>query len=735
MSFFEELKRRNVFRVGIAYVIVSWIVLQVVDIVLPMLALPESAGRFILLLLLAGFPIALVLGWAFEMTPQGIKRERDVDRAQYETKSDGRKLDFFIIGVLAIAVFYFVLDDYVWDKTTTREPSVTQSPVTDVTHSIAVLPFANRSASAEDAYFVDGIHDDILTQLAKLSAFDKVISRTSVEQYRGTTKPIPEIASELGVTTILEGGVQRAADRVRINVQLIDANNDEHLWAETFDRELTASNIFAIQSEIAAAIASALQATLSPVEQERLGARPTEDLEAYEAYLFGKQRLALRTVVALEEAKESFGHAVELDPGFALAWVGIADSVNLLRRYGGLALYVLDESEAAIEKALQLDAHLGEAYAARGYLKDQLQENAEAVASFERALELSPNYAPSYQWYANHLLANGRPAEGLSIRQKGLELDPLSRIMILETGINLDMLGRVDEALAHYHRVLEIDPDYAPALRAISIYHLFSGTKADAMPWLRRAIAADPSNPELLAFMVGTYLDLGDLERATFWIEHARRIDAESFVSLFADIMWRTYAHDEENLLAAARNALAVNPQCPPCVDMVGSLAVQQGEFEYARQVYIDYFPEFDDAEHPVVNQMNVTAAIQFAYVLLKMGEESHAEKLRLAGLSVILESPRRGLFGFGISDVLAYAQQGKKDNAMRALRDAIDDGWRLFWWFELENPALDLIRDEPEFIAIFAEIEADMAAQLEEIREMERVGVLAPIPAALPSD
>jgi TolB-like protein len=306
MSFFEELKRRNVFRVGIAYAIVSWIVLQVVDVVLPMLALPESAGRFILLLIMAGFPIALVLGWAFEMTPEGIKREKDVDRSQYDAKRAGRKMDFFIIGVLAVAVIYLALDAYVWDKTATPEPAVAQSPVIDKVHSIAVLPFANRSASAEDAYFVDGIHDDVLTQLAKLSAFGKVISRTSVEQYRSTTKSIPEIASELGVTTILEGGVQRAADRVRINVQLIDAENDEHLWADTFDRELTASNIFAIQSEIAAAIASALQATLSPVEKERLGARPTEDLEAYEAYLFGKQRLALRTVLALQEAKQSF---------------------------------------------------------------------------------------------------------------------------------------------------------------------------------------------------------------------------------------------------------------------------------------------------------------------------------------------------------------------------------------------------------------------------------------------
>jgi len=732
MSFFEELKRRNVFRVGIAYAIVSWIVLQVVDVVLPFIGLPDSAGRLVLFLILAGLPIALVLGWAFEMTPEGLKREKDVDRTQYDAKRAGRKMDFFIIGVLAVAVIYLVLDDYVWDKTTTPDPAVAQSAASDKAHSIAVLPFANRSAAAEDAYFVDGIHDDILTQLAKLSAFDKVISRTSVEQYRGTTKAIPEIASELGVTTILEGGVQRAADRVRINVQLIDANNDEHLWADTFDRELTASNIFAIQSEIAAAIASALQTTLSPVEQQRLVARPTESLAAYEAYLLGKQRLAQRTVITLQEAKQSFEKALEFDPAFALAWVGIADSVNLLRRYGGRPLEILSESEEAIDKALQLDPHLGEAYAARGYLRDQKQEVAEARTSFERALELSPNYASAYQWYANLLLAHGSPAEALAIRQRGLELDPLSRIMILETGANLEMLGRSDEALAHYHRVLEIDPDYAPALRAVAIFYLTTGTKTDAIPWLRRAIAADPSNPEPIAMMVGTYLDLRDLERATFWIEQARRLDPESFLFLLGDFMIKVYEHDEENLMDVAQNVLAVNPGCSPCIDMIRRLSIRQGEFDLARQVYIDYFPEFENAEYPVVNLMNVAPAIQFAYVLSEIGEESHAENLRSTALSVISDSQRLGIFGFGISDVMVYAQQGEKDEALRALRTALDEGWRLFWWSDLEDPTLDFIRNEPEFMAIVAEIEADMAAQLEQIREMERNGELAPIPAAL---
>jgi tetratricopeptide (TPR) repeat protein len=417
---------------------------------------------------------------------------------------------------------------------------------------------------------------------------------------------------------------------------------------------------------------------------------------------------------------------------FALAWVGIADSVNLLRRYAGLPIEALSESEVAIERALELDPHLGEAYAARGYLKDQQQEITEAGASFERALELSPNYAPAYQWYANLLLTRGSPAEALTIRQRGLELDPLSRIMILETGLNLEILGRLDEALAHYKRVLEIDPDYALALRSIAIHYLFTGTKAEAVPWLRRAIASEPTNSELIAMTVATYLDLGDSERARFWLERSHRYETETWFTLFAELIMNVYEQDYENLQAIAKKILAVNPQCFPCVDMIALNAARQGDFETARQLYIDYFPELADAENPVVNLMKVASAIQFAFVLSKMDEESHAESLRSTALAVMSESQRLGFFGFGISDVLVYAQQGERDKALRTLRAAFDEGWRSFWWADLRNPVLDFVRDEPEFIAIVAEIEADMAAQLEEIREMERNGELAPLPAAL---
>jgi len=252
MSLFVELKRRNVFKVAIAYVVVAWLVLQVTDVMIDNIGAPDWVFRVILLVLGIGFPIALLFAWAFEMTPEGIKREHEVDRSQSITRQTGRKLDFIIIGVLVVALGYFVWESrFASQESAPAAQQVTSSPAAaaddtatipaaaaPAEQSIAVLPFANRSTQQEDLFFTDGIHDDLLTQLAKISGL-KVISRTSVMQYRDTTKTIPEIARELGVHSVLEGAVQRAGKRIRINAQLIDVDTDEHLWAETFDREMT----------------------------------------------------------------------------------------------------------------------------------------------------------------------------------------------------------------------------------------------------------------------------------------------------------------------------------------------------------------------------------------------------------------------------------------------------------------------------------------------------------------
>ena len=301
------------------------------------------------------------------------------------TRRTPGKLNRIILGALALALAYFAFDKFVLD------------PVEDeqIAQSIAVLPFDNRSNREEDQFFTDGIHDDLLTTIAKIGSM-KVISRTSVMEYKDTTKKLPQIARELGVANILEGSIQRSGNQVRINVQLIDAAADNHLWSEIYDRELTAENLFAVQSEIARMIADALETELSTDEQRRIDARQTDNLQAYDAYMRGRQLMATRDSAKIKLATEEFGKATSFDPLFALAWVGVADS-NL---YFYRSEDVLPIVEEAVKNALAIDSDLGEAYASLANIHLYYDQIGEAETAYQKAIELSPNYATAYQWYS-----------------------------------------------------------------------------------------------------------------------------------------------------------------------------------------------------------------------------------------------------------------------------------------------------------------------------------------------
>ena len=334
MGIFEELKRRNVFRVVVAYTIVAWLVAQIADLVLNNIGAPEWVMPALFLMLVLGFFAALVISWAYELTPDGIKRERDVVRDDSITDVTAKKLDYITIAAVAGVLVMFVLQQNDSDQAATRSATIPAVSATDSAresvvpddHSIAVLPFANRSNQDEDLFFTDGIHDDLLTQLAKIKDL-KVISRTSVMQYRDTDKHIPQIARELGVATILEGGVQRAGHRIRINAQLIDVATDEHLWAETFDREMTIDNLFDIQTEITRHIVTAVRGELSTQEQQAIVGAPTHSLEAYEAFLHANSIMSGsgynvdKYTTALPFAEQ----AVALDPDFAMAHLMLAE--------------------------------------------------------------------------------------------------------------------------------------------------------------------------------------------------------------------------------------------------------------------------------------------------------------------------------------------------------------------------------------------------------------------------
>ena len=472
MSLFSELKHRNVFKVGIAYVVVAWIIIQLADILAPQLNLPEWTPRMITFVVMLGLPVSLVMAWALELTPQGIK------------KADGGNMPIYIFAaVLAAISLYWYIGKETGSATESSSETAqavekqVKAVISAGPPSIAVIPFQNMSMDDANEPFTVGIHDDLLTQLSKINSL-KIISRTSVLRYKGSDKPIPEIANELGVTSVVEGGVQRVGDNVRINVQLIDAASDKHLWAETYDRKLSAANIFAIQSEIASSIANALEATLTQDDEQRLDTAPTENLEALQAYFTGKLLADQRGREAIESSIQEFERAISLDPNFALAHAGLAYAWLLIPEYSTSVDPKMsrDSAKAAIARALELDPELPSGLAFMGWSKMVHEYDwTSAEQLLRRALELQRNNSGALHWLSHVLSWQGQHAEAIAIARQAVEVDPYSPLMTMNLAYILMDDGQFEETAKYRLLTLELRPDYTELWRNTWLTFLRAG--------------------------------------------------------------------------------------------------------------------------------------------------------------------------------------------------------------------------------------------------------------------
>jgi len=401
MSFFEELKRRNVFRVAIGYVITAWLLLQVVDLVLENIDAPSWIMQVFMLALAIGFPLAVFFAWAFVMTPDGVKLEKDVDRSQSVTRKTGQKMNRNIIIALGLVVGFLLLDrfvgmegsgsiapDTVELKNASAHEQLNLTPVSNEI-SVAVLPFINMSDDKQNEYFSDGISEELLNVLVRVEGL-RVPSRTSSFTFKGSDKKVTEIGKELQVDHILEGSVRKAGNRIRVTAQLIDINTDTHLWSETYTREL--DDIFAVQDEIAQAIVSALKVTLTGAEEKSLSQHSTTNVEAYNKYLLGVHLWNQRSIESLLGATKPLLEAVELDPGFDKAWAALANAYALIPEYraGPIKEFIPMGREAA-EKALALNPDSARALTALAYIKAQYEYDITgAMTDYEKAMELEP---------------------------------------------------------------------------------------------------------------------------------------------------------------------------------------------------------------------------------------------------------------------------------------------------------------------------------------------------------
>jgi TolB-like protein/Tfp pilus assembly protein PilF len=458
-NFFAELKRRNVYKVAVAYAVVSWLLIQAASIFLPAFDAPPSTMKIVIILLVLGFPIALVLSWAFEITPEGIKLESEVAANQSISRRTGRRIVGITIALAVIAAGLMIFQILRPKSSPAPRPSEAATAVPE--KSIAVLPFDNLSRDPDNAYFSEGIQDEILTRLAKIAQL-KVVSRTSTQKYKTAPDNLRDIAHQLGVTNILEGSVQKAGDQVRVTVQLINAISDAHLWADTYDRKLT--DIFAVESEIAKSVAEKLQAKLTGSAEQVLASRPTENPEAHQLYLKGRYFWNRRTGENLNKALGYFQQAIEKDPSYALAYAGVADCYALLPVYGNKPPKEdIQRAIAAARHAIELDDNLAEAHTSlANALVDDLQFAA-AETEFKRAISLNPNYATAHQWFGECLQGEGRFNEALAELKLAHELDPLSLIINGSYGQCLGVAGRSDEAIDQLHKTMDMDPTFTVA--------------------------------------------------------------------------------------------------------------------------------------------------------------------------------------------------------------------------------------------------------------------------------
>jgi TolB-like protein/Tfp pilus assembly protein PilF len=683
MSFIDELRRRNVFRVGIAYAIATWVLLQITEVITPILDLPGWVPKLIFVILAVGFVPALIFAWAFELTPEGLKKEKNVDRSESITHHTGRKLDFAIIAVLVLTVGLLLADRF------SGKPAPDAEQVTN--KSIAVLPFVNISSDKEQEYFSDGITEEILNLLASVKEL-KVAGRTSSFAFKGQNDDLRRIGDLLGVEHILEGSVRKSGATVRITAQLVQVEDGFHLWSDTYDRELT--DVFAIQDEIATEILKQLKARLLDEEQQAIVSQRTNP-EAYDLYLLAKQRLYERTRPTIESAVELLNRAIAIDPDYAPAYAqrGIATFLLSDRSYG-----TIPEAEANtqgkrfIDAALEKDPQLAEAWAGLGlYHRSRPAEHEQAIDALTKALSINPNLINASNWLQSTLAETGNPRGALQLLEQMTQRDPLYRPGFANAAYMFDSFGEHEKAQALIDRFRKYDPNNAGLLRADAMHHYSTGNSADGMRLAERAYELEPTNAVTqFAYTVGLWLTM-QTERIAEEGSDFAKVGAMELLGR------RQEAFDLAGELSREGNLW-------PLFDLYNRSDRSNELIDYLEERWpaletfaADYPPdEFGYA---------VMAEVTLAY-------SRTGDMERFDDALVLLENAMSSLSGQGIDNfwftvenAKYLALAGEYDDAITQLEHAVDRGFQGYAPIAKFIPMFEPLSDDPRFVAAEAQM------------------------------
>ena len=556
-NFFAELKRRNVYKVAVAYAVVGWLVMQIAATVVPALHLPGAITSTVVLLTILGFPIALVLAWAFEITPEGIVRTEDIEPGKSITRKTGRKFTGVILAVSLAAFAWFLFESF--PNKPGASPRIAPPPPD--AKSIAVLPFVNLSGDPKNNDFSDGVTEEIINALAQIADL-KVAARTSAFQFKGQNVDLRRVGETLDVAYVLEGSVQRTENDVRITAQLIDARSGYHRWSAKYDRKLT--NIFAIEDEISKSIAAHMQVTLGNAQHQPLVKAATANPAAHEFYLKGLARLTERGS-ALTSAVEFFKKATELDPNYAAAWAGLAQAYELLPWYdlnratASVWSMALAQAEEAARRAQTLDPQLAEGHTALANVLRDRGDFAQATQEYRLALELSPGSAETLNQYGQMLFRMGRLEEALQLEGKALALDPLAFNPRHLRGTLLCFLHRYDEAIAEYQTVMARNPAFTYSRFELAYVYLYVSKYAEAEQAARAAAAQVGEDPEAIAALVRAMANPAE-RPAAFRLLAERKVGRYSLGEL-SDPFWYAMLGAPQEALTALEHWARSSPQ------------------------------------------------------------------------------------------------------------------------------------------------------------------------------
>ncbi len=693
-----EFRRRRIFRVLALYVLASWMVAQIGDILFPALALPEWSMSMTVALLVLGFPVAMGLAWAFDVEPDGISRTGEV--------GESRALAFplFVLLLLAAtlglaaALYWGILDDNSSiDRTERTDTAGTRAPP-----SIAVLAFDNMSGNPANDYFSEGLSETILHRLAQLEGI-RVAARTSSFAFKGTDRDIREIAHDLNVDTILEGSVQESGDRLRIHAQLIDGNNGTHLWSESYDRP--ASGIFDIHDEIAEHTVQLLKVSLLGDEKNRLVRHATNNVDAHKAYLRGRQFAESRATEYFRPAQDAFARAIELDPEYALAYVGLAESLIIGHSYTGSDPgTALRRAKEALGRALDLDPESADATRALGVVLAAENRVDEAIDMLRRAIELNPNDAKAMHQLSYNLREfNGPGEEALMWRLRAADRDPLSPIIRVHVAVELESMGRCDGARLEYERLLADQPDFAVGhqLFGEALWASY-GDRLGAARSILGAIDLDAARPYFHSLLSVLYLDLGMIDEAVASLDRSVEIASADATAVISSLLLKRSRGQNVSRadIRAIPSSSALQWGRARFARLYRDSAIEQEQLADAIALYADWFPELSAADG--IQRSNSEAAVDYAYLLQLDGRMDEADRLLDAALDILRGTTRLSWLGAGVSDAEIYALQGRPDRALEALERARADGWQYLWWWELNrNPNFASLHDMPRWVTI----------------------------------